>query len=168
MCGNNEAGQLGFASRSVHQMPHQVDNYDQVSAQISCGKTHTLILTKTGCIYACGSNQEGQLGIKTEHNTSITPVLIEDISHITMSYVAAGSFSASISKDTGSLYLWGTGTFGQFFTPHRVKKIEGKAIQVAIGDKFGLVMTEERDLYTWGINDNGQLGSGDFKEKPTP
>ena len=85
-----------------------------------------------------------------------------------MSYVSAGSFSASISKDTGSLYLWGTGTFGQFYTPHRVKKIEGKAIQVAIGDKFGLVMTEERDLYTWGINNNGQLGSGDFIEKPTP
>jgi alpha-tubulin suppressor-like RCC1 family protein len=105
---------------------------------------HTLILTRSGLIYACGSNQEGQLGVKTEHNTSITPVMIEDISHITMSYVAAGSFSASISQDTGSLYLWGTGTFGKFMTPHRVKKIDGKAMHVAVGDRYGIVLTEDR------------------------
>ena len=41
-----------------------------------------------------------------------------------MSFICAGGFSASISKETGSLYLWGTGTFGVFNTPHRVKKIE--------------------------------------------
>jgi hypothetical protein len=70
--------------------------------------------------------------------------MIEDISHITMSYVAAGSFSASISKDTGSLYLWGTGTFGKFMTPHRVKKIDGKAMHVAVGDRYGIVLTEDR------------------------
>jgi hypothetical protein len=40
-----------------------------------------------------------------------------------MKYIAAGSFSASISSDTASLYLWGTGTFGEFHSPHRVKKI---------------------------------------------
>lgn len=53
-------------------------------------------------------------------------------------------------------------------TPHRVKKIDGKAMQVDVGDKFGIVMTEERQLYTWGSNSNGQLGSGDFTERPTP
>ena len=72
-----------------------------------------------------------------------------------MSYIAAGSFSASISKDTGSLYLWGTGTFGAFKTPHRVKKIDGKAISVSIGESFGIAMTDERNLYTWGQNYNG-------------
>jgi alpha-tubulin suppressor-like RCC1 family protein len=50
--------------------------------------------------------------------------MVEDISHIPMKYIAAGSFSASIAKDSGSLYLWGTGTFGEFKTPHRVKKID--------------------------------------------
>jgi len=29
-----------------------------------------------------------------------------------MSQIEAGSFSASIAKDTGQVYLWGTGTFG--------------------------------------------------------
>lgn len=115
-----------------------------------------------------GLNSKGQLGVITEHTSSITPVLIEDISHIPMKYIAAGSFSASVSKDTGSLYLWGTGTFGSFKTPHRVKKIEGRVQQVSIGESFGIVMTEDKDLYTWGQNYNGQLGSGDLIDKPTP
>jgi hypothetical protein len=41
-----------------------------------------------------------------------------------MKSIAAGSFSSSISKEQASIYLWGTGTFGKFNTPHRVKKIE--------------------------------------------
>jgi len=85
-----------------------------------------------------------------------------------MCYIAAGSFSASISKEQGSVYLWGKGTFGEFSTPHRVKKIESRAIQISIGSMFGAVLTEERRLYTWGINKNGQLGSGDFTDRPTP
>jgi len=106
-------------------------------------------------VYGCGSNLEGQLGSNTEHTSSITPVLVEDISHIAMKFIAAGSFSASISKDQGSIYLWGTGTFGKFSTPHRVKKIEQRALQVEIGQSFGMVLTEERNIYTWGINEDG-------------
>ena len=64
----------------------------------------------------------------TEHGSTITPIMVEDISHIPMKYIAAGSFSASIAKDSGSMYLWGTGTFGEFKTPHRVKKIEANTI----------------------------------------
>jgi alpha-tubulin suppressor-like RCC1 family protein len=39
---------------------------------------------------------------------------------------------------------------------------------VSIGESFGIVMTEDKDLYTWGQNYNGQLGSGDLIDKPTP
>lgn len=167
-CGSNEAGQLGIVSRSVSQLPRPVESFDKEAVQVACGRHQTLILTSSGLVYACGANAEGQLGVPTEHQASLTPVLVEDISHIPMSSVAAGTFSASIAKETGSLYLWGTGTFGEFKTPHRVRKIEQKAVQVSIGDCFGMALTEDRRIYTWGINKNGQLGSGDFTDKPTP
>jgi hypothetical protein len=50
-----------------------------------------------------------------------------------MSFIAAGGFSASISKETSSLYLWGNGFFGEFEAPVRVKKIDEPVVQVAIG-----------------------------------
>jgi len=31
-----------------------------------------------------------------------------------------------------------------------------------------MVLTEGRQIYTWGINEDGQLGSGDFVDRPTP
>jgi len=58
-----------------------------------------------------------------------------------MSFIAAGGFSASISVETKSLYLWGTGTFGEFEHPHRVKKISGNVKYVSIGQDFGAALT---------------------------
>jgi X-linked retinitis pigmentosa GTPase regulator len=114
-------------------MPRLIENFDGVALQVAAGEYHTLILTVEGWVYAFGSNVSGQLGVVTPHSTSITPKLVEEISHIPMSYIAAGTFSASVSKDKGELYLWGTGTFGEFKTPHRVKKIKEKILKVSLG-----------------------------------
>jgi len=54
--------------------------------------------------------------------------LVEEVSHMTMRHVAAGSFSASIAQDSGNLFLWGSGHFGEFLIPHRVKRIPGEVI----------------------------------------
>jgi alpha-tubulin suppressor-like RCC1 family protein len=85
-----------------------------------------------------------------------------------MKFVAAGSFSASISETAMDLFLWGTGAFGEFLTPHRVKKIKGQTVQVSIGYGFGVALSNQGYLYSWGMNDFGQLGTGDFKSRTTP
>lgn len=121
---------------------------------ISGGYKHSLILTRSGLVYSFGSNDEGQLGVPSKRSSSV-PVCIQDISHVPMKFIAAGSFSASISQETNQLYLWGTGTFGNFHSPHRVKKITENVISVSVGDQFGACLTAERSLYTWGINDIG-------------
>ena len=70
---------------------------------------------------------KGQLGDGTRA-PSCSLMLLQEISHIPMQLIAAGSFSAAVSENGGSLFLWGTGAFGEFLTPHRVKKIEGEAV----------------------------------------
>lgn len=75
-----------------------------------------------------------------------------------MRYVAAGSFSASISQDAGDLYLWGSGVFGEFLTPHRVKTIHGIVAEVGIGNHFGIAINREGSAYSWGHNNSGELG----------
>jgi hypothetical protein len=68
--------------------------------------------------------------------------LVEEISHIPMIFIAAGSFSASISKKNRQVYFWGTGTFGEFKSPYRVKKLSEKEAKIiSIGNNFGIVLT---------------------------
>lgn len=85
-----------------------------------------------------------------------------------MRYIAAGSFSASISEDASNLFLWGTGSFGEFLTPHRVKKIRGETIDISLGSGFGVALSSTGFLYSWGDNTNGELGHGDYVLRNTP
>ncbi len=75
-----------------------------------------------------------------------------------MKTVAAGGFSGSISMDSGDLYLWGSGVFGEFLTPHRVKTIHGSTVGVSIGNQFGAAINKSGGIYTWGTNNSGELG----------
>ena len=154
--GNNDCGQLGLATRSTNLIPMQIDAFDLPALQVAAGDRHTLVLTRDGgLIYSFGSNHTKQLGVRMEGVTSLRPILVQEIAHIPMSRIAAGSFSGSISDD-GQVYIWGTGTFGKFATPHRMKKIKQKALQLQIGQDFGVVLTAQtRQLYTWGQNDFG-------------
>ena len=125
-------------------------------------------MSHSGLIYSCGENSTGELGDGTR-DKSDSLKLVEEISHIPMRFIAAGSFSASISEEAkGDLFLWGTGAFGEFLNPHRVKKIKGEMIQVSIGDGFGMAMTKKGNVYNWGVNYCGQLGTGDNITQSTP
>ena len=114
-------------------------------------------MSNTGLVYSCGANKAGQLGDGTR-NQSNSLKLVDEISHIPMRFIAAGSFSASISEEESKksdLFLWGTGAFGEFLTPYRVKKIRGHITQVSIGDGFGMALTKKGNVYGWGVNHCG-------------
>lgn len=76
---------------------------------------------------------------------------------------AGAECSASVSVD-GQLYLWGCGTFGDFYTPHRVKSVtQLEMADVQIGmNGFLIVLTRQGQVYSWGTNDSGQLGHKDI------
>ena len=135
-----------------------IPNFDDMAQMVAAGFKHSLILTRSGLVYAFGSNEESQLGCPARRSSSL-PVCIQDIAHVPMRYIAAGSFSASIAKDSGNMYLWGDGTWGNFQQPHRVKKIEERVSCMSIGDQFGACISETaggtRKLYTWGVNSFG-------------
>ena len=115
-------------------------SFSDCAKQVVCGTHHTLILSISGLVYAFGRNTEGQLGIGHRHNADQCTVVTQ-ISKIPMKCISAGSFSASISEDSGNLFIWGTGSFGQFVVPHRVKRIKSEVLQVSIGQGFGLALS---------------------------
>jgi X-linked retinitis pigmentosa GTPase regulator len=71
--------------------------------------------------------------------------------------VSCGNHSAAISEEK-ELYIWGTGPFGQYFSPMKV--INQKVKRVWTGTTFGLAEGISGELYSWGSNVSGQLGHG--------
>ena len=80
---------------------------------------------------------------------------------------AGGSHSAAVSVQ-GELYIWGTGSYGEFVLPNRVKTIKGKTTQVSLGATFGAALNDRGVAYTWGENKDGELGVGDYNARMTP
>jgi alpha-tubulin suppressor-like RCC1 family protein len=94
---------------------------------------------------------------------------LEELSFSRISKIRAGSFSAALSVDQ-QLFVWGRGIFGEFYTPHRVKSVNKLDIldfQISKGGS-AFILTRQGTLYSWGLNDYGQLGHSDYKERATP
>lgn len=81
----------------------------------------------------------------------------------------AGSFSAALSH-SGDLYIWGTGVFGKHELPYKFKYgTIAPIVDIKISRKdFALLATSDGQIYSWGTNDSGQLGHGDFKARSNP
>ena len=160
--------------------------------KIAVGNNHTLALDTTGNVYSFGSNTNGQLGNGTNTNNG-TVTKIEGLENI-VKIVAYRNISMAIDKD-GIAYVWGEGytklpTKISFHT--KVIDITGKLIlaetgtvwnmtnlsqriagisnivEIASGDSHNLVLASNGDVYAWGNNSYGQLGTGDVKNSDNP
>ena len=76
--GNNANGQLGINSPYVEtkHSPVLVDSLLNYKLQsVSCGRSHTLVTTRTGEVFAWGNNDFGQCG-NTTKAISYAPVMV--------------------------------------------------------------------------------------------
>ena len=96
-------------------------------------------------------------------------MFLKELSFANITDISAGNFNMVLSSER-QLYVWGLGTFGDFYTPHRVKFFKDLNIQSFKVSNTGsaFVLTSEGALYSWGNNKNGQLGLDDHKDRPKP
>jgi alpha-tubulin suppressor-like RCC1 family protein len=159
VCGAGDAGQLGTGSRKSCLQPINL-NLNVSIQQTACGIFHTLLLTIEGTVLTMGGNNFGQLGIGTKRSSS-TPQLIKGLERITK--VVAGRTSAALN-DKGAVYVWG----GEYLVPNALNEIEGTIVDIELGGNFAGAIDTEGDLYTWGENKSGELGTGDYKARVRP
>lgn len=149
---------------------------------------HYLAINDAGQVYVWGDNTFGKLGTG-EHGPltgfSLPPRLI---STPPMAHVAAGGdHSLGITMD-GELYAWGANHQGQLGlgddvlrnTPTPVPGLLWSNVSAANCGSFALLggvvgsrahslgVTTDGDLYAWGHNNVGQLGTGDTIDRNTP
>lgn len=79
--------------------PVLLSNFSDCAKMVACGEEHTLVLSLSGLVYACGGNSQGQCGNGTREN-QLALGIVEQISTLPMHFIAASNFSASISEES--------------------------------------------------------------------
>ncbi|EAS04756.2 chromosome condensation regulator RCC1 repeat protein (macronuclear) [Tetrahymena thermophila SB210] len=163
-CGSNEEGQLCLPNSSGELYPSKVRIEKAIEAV--CGHYFTLILTQLGEIYSCGANNFGQLGIG--HKTSTKELQkVQNLEDQTIIKVAAGHHSAALNR-RGELFIWGTGVFGDYPFPTKFCKIDSPFNDISVGGFSGSSVDANGVVWTWGSNQNGELGVGDQEPRLNP
>ncbi len=138
------------------------------------------VIDKNGHLFAFGWNWAGQLGVgdKTDRNTPVEVPIPPGATRWTL--VAAGTAHVVALADSDKLYAWGsnrygqlgTGTLGEVVVPVRVANPPGVTAWkgVTAGRDHSLALTSTGQLYAWGNNVDGQLGTGNrlMATRPQP
>jgi alpha-tubulin suppressor-like RCC1 family protein len=195
--GDNSFGQLGStANNNTINTPNPTPTLVSLPpgagavTQAAAGNNFSLVVTSSGQLYAFGLNIYGQLGSTTNNNTgnpNPTPTLVSlPPGAGTVTQAAAGYDFSLVVTSSGQLYAFGVNDYGQFASttnngtsnPNPTPTLvplppgAGTVTQAAAGDYFSLVVTSSGQLYAFGLNVYGQLGSttnnGTYNPNPTP
>jgi len=175
--GKNQLGQCGVPHDTSNKRCFVVQEENlpcdmEDIAKVCCGKEHTLLLTKSHILYACGSNKNDQIGVDrgcTENSnihsfTRIDKLLGSEIVDID----TYSLFTLFLSK-SGLVYGVGQNDSFQLGLSHTKKVYEPvliqtlskhQIIQCAVGENHSLFLTNENKVFGCGSNNDGQLGVG--------
>ncbi|WP_027086007.1 carboxypeptidase regulatory-like domain-containing protein [Cohnella panacarvi] len=159
--GSNSSGQLGISSESPSTVPVQVPGLAGAIA-VAAGNGYSLVLTDAGEVWAFGRNNSGELGEGTTM-TRREPIRVA-ISGATA--IAAGE-SHSLAIVGGEVWAWGLNgnrQLGDDSNTNRLLPVKVPNLtdvtKIAAGRHHSAAVTSSGDLYQWGYNNNGVLGTG--------
>lgn len=172
VCGNNHQGQLGLANVPESLIPTLIPNLK--AKQVSAGYYHTVIIDLENNVWVWGGNRHGQLGIGNNNNQSL-PIKIPNFR---ASQVSAGSYHTIFIDLDNNVWVCGNNQFGELGlgntqnrnkpTPIPNLNLLGKAKQVSAGFYHTVIIDLENNVWTFGLNNAGQLGLGDMINSNIP
>lgn len=172
--GENNKGQIGNGTVSQVETPVNVNGLPPIKA-IGCGKNHSLAVAKAdGRIYAWGENTNGQLGDGStiDSNVPLNPSSLSDIVQI-----VGGDAHSIALQDDGTIWATGKNDDGQIGNGTNIQAngwtyIAKGYSQIAAGASHSLALagegTGEGAVWSWGLNNKGQLGDGTTINRTAP
>lgn len=177
--GLNNYGQLGLGigDTTNRSTPTKVGLGTDWSV-VAAGNEYTVTIKTNRTLWAWGRNDEGELG-DASTTTRYTPRPI-GIASDWLS-VTTGSTHTIGMKTNKTLWAWGDNSFGQLglensgagtnrTTPTPIGNDSDWSL-VSGGDKYTISIKSTGSLWSWGLNNYGQLGLGDSmitRTTPTP
>ncbi|MBN3291886.1 RPGR regulator, partial [Polypterus senegalus] len=170
--GSNNWGQLGLGTKDTVYKPTCVKELKSERVKlVACGRNHTIVCTEQCKMYACGGNNEGQLGLDDAQERDTFHQIKFFTGKFKIKQLAAGSnISAALTAD-GKLYTFGESDNGKLGllpeqlnntrVPQVVNGVSDRVKQVACGGGHTVALSDD-DVYTFGFGQYGQLGHGTF------
>lgn len=170
MWGGGTLGQLGNLAAVNFSSPVIIGVKEW--KQISCGGNHTAAIRSDSLLFTWGFNGSGQLGDGTVVNRS-SPVQIGSNS---WKQISCGSNHTSAIRSDDLLFTWGSNNYGRLgdgTTTARSSPVQigsNSWTQVSIGSNSTVTAAIRSDslLFTWGANNNGNLGDGTTTNRSSP
>ncbi|XP_023587336.1 RCC1 and BTB domain-containing protein 2 isoform X3 [Trichechus manatus latirostris] len=179
--GHNAYSQLGNGTTNHGLVPCHISTNlsNKQVIEVACGSYHSLVLTSDGEVFAWGYNNSGQVGSGSTANQPIPRRVTGCLQNKVVVNIACGQMCSMAVVDAGEVCVWGyngngqlgLGSSGNQPTPCRIAALQGIRVQrVACGYAHTLVLTDEGQVYAWGANSYGQLGTGNKSNQsyPTP
>ena len=117
--------------------------------------------------------------VKEEGTDTIIYIPIQVISEngiVTPDLKIGENFTVALKSD-GTVWTFGKNTNGELGlgdnidknVPQEVGLLKDKIVeQIAVGNNHAIALTKDGEIYTWGLNTNGQLGQGNTKNSNIP
>jgi alpha-tubulin suppressor-like RCC1 family protein len=145
-------------------------------AQVACGPAHTLVLTRSGEVYAAGSGVRGALGNGDRETRAELTRVGGPLLGVAVCSVAAGNNMSAAVSVSGVAYAWGSNRYGQcgvdpataghaLLRPTRVPLPE-LAQQVCAGDAHTLWVSRSGRVWAAGSDRFGQCGASPLPADP--
>lgn len=182
--GANDHGQLGLGDTEPRSSPTRLGGATAglpVRA-IAAGQQHTLALSRSGRVYSWGNNRYGRLGLgdaaaDKASQCVLSPQLVESVAYA--KHVSAGGAHSAVVVHKGLVLTAGDNRCGQLGVPisslssrsffGEVQGTWARIRLVSCGSQHTLCLTEEGQVFGFGCNAEGQLGTGTlspYEESP--
>ncbi|XP_011304625.1 E3 ubiquitin-protein ligase HERC2 [Fopius arisanus] len=169
--GKGRYGRLGHGDSDDQTKPKVVaalQEYKAVDVACGSGDAQTLCVTDDDNVWSWGDGDYGKLG-RGGSDGCKTPMKIESLAGLGVVKVECGSqFSVALTR-SGAVYTWGKGDYHRLGhgtddhvrRPRKVAALQGKKIiSIATGSLHCVACSDKGEVFTWGDNDEGQLGDG--------
>ncbi|KAK3252817.1 hypothetical protein CYMTET_37910 [Cymbomonas tetramitiformis] len=137
---------------------------------LAAGEQHSVLISDSGMAYSWGRGECGQLGHGTRENAWCPKQLLYRGSgrgHVAR--IACGARHTLLLATDGHVYACGWGLYGQCGTGDTADELEALPVaglgglgicELSAGMSHSVALTSSGDVYAWGWNDAGQLGTG--------
>ena len=163
--GENNSGQLGIGNKTYNiYVPQKIEDIPSVLS-VSCGFSHTLIITTDSNLWSCGYNDFGQLCLENKE-TQIKP---QKTPFSNISKISTGTSHSLFQNFNGEIFACGNNQFGQCglghfdhpqITPSLILNAPSNVVQFVCGGHRSLFLDSEGNVYSVGDNYFGSLGLG--------